>query len=200
MTDTHDYTWDEESRLEPVGTVPIVGDELGYYWPHSGRLDRHGNFVTTIPVVGKDGLWSCEATGLPFGARPREAGGGWRILKRKKTPEKPSENKENPQKMDEKVHILDENDLFSLAADRIEIRSDGYGPEQSFGHIARRWNVMMENRGSDFRFSACDVALFMLDFKLGRRESRASSGKAKRDDFTDACGYLWWADKLVEEE
>jgi len=192
MTNTHDYTWDDE--FEPIGTVPVVGDVLratkDSLYPHE----------YTVSAIRDGACFYGTETWKATDVEDVTNGTFRRILKRKKTPEKPSENKENPQKKDEKVQILDENDLFSLAADRIEIRSDGYGPEQSFGHIARRWNVMMENRGSDFRFSACDVALFMLDFKLGRRESRASSGKAKRDDFTDACGYLWWADKLVEEE
>lgn len=200
MTDTHDYTWDEESRLEPVGTVPIVGDELGYYWPHSGRLDRHGNFVTTIPVVGKDGLWSCEATGLPFGARPREAGGGWRILKRKKTPEKPAETKENPQKMDENIQILDENDLFSLAADRIAIRTDGYGPENAFQDIADRVSLWFKQRFSvEIHLTASDAADMLSEFKQARRLVRLRSGKNKRDDTVDQTGYVWWRYKLEEE-
>lgn len=186
MTNTHDYTWDDE--FEPIGTIPVVGDTLRHVCDHCPSPDY---------VVSEVHSGLCYDDGDPR-TRVEDVVNGTvrRVLKRKKTPEKPVENKENPQKTDENIQILDENDLFSLAADRIEIRSDGYGPEQSFGHIARRWNVMMENRGSDFRFSACDVALFMLDFKLGRNESRAKDGKAKRDDFIDACGYLWWADEL----
>lgn len=97
----------------------------------------------------------------------------------------------NPSKL---VDSGDSESILTLAAARIGERRAGYTRENAFMHIARRWNVWMENRGEKFRFSPCDVAALMVDFKIGRMEARLP--EVKTDDFVDACGYLDFAHDL----
>jgi hypothetical protein len=90
----------------------------------------------------------------------------------------------------------DSESVLALAAARIGQRAAGYTRENAFSHIARRWNVWMENRGEKFRFSPCDVAALMVDFKLGRMEARLP--KVKVDDLVDAAGYIEFVNELKD--
>lgn len=192
MTNTHDYTWDDE--FEPIGTIPVVGDVLR--WVYNDELRVPDFAVCSIDENGccydSEGCFRSHAGGVAEGTCLR-------ILKRRKNPEKPAENKENPQKTDENIQILDENDLFSLAADRIEIRSDGYGPENAFQDIADRLSLWLKQRFSvEISLTASDAADILQEFKQARRLVRLRAGKSKRDDTVDQTGYIWWRDKLGE--
>lgn len=76
-------------------------------------------------------------------------------------------------------------------------RQDEYGtPAASFGRIAEYWNAYMAHTRKEGRFfTAKDVAMMMILFKIARQEN-----KHKHDNLTDIIGYTALLDYMYELE
>lgn len=71
-------------------------------------------------------------------------------------------------------------------------RQDAYGnPEDSFSMIAELWTAYL-----DKYVSPQDVAMMMTLFKIARQKT----GKGKRDNFVDMCGYTAIAADMMEKK
>lgn len=69
-------------------------------------------------------------------------------------------------------------------------RQDAYGnPEDSFSMIAELWTAYL-----DKYVSPQDVAMMMALLKIARQKT----GKGKRDNFVDICGYAALAADMAE--
>lgn len=74
-------------------------------------------------------------------------------------------------------------------------READYGnPEGSFKAIARLWTAHIKNRypNCSITIDALDVAMMMANLK----QARIETGKAKRDSFVDAAGYIACAGEI----
>lgn len=78
-------------------------------------------------------------------------------------------------------------------------RQDQYGrPESNFQKIADLWNAYIHDYSGateHIEFTAQDVAIMQVLLKI----ARMSTGKAKRDNYVDICGYAAIAYELVTE-
>lgn len=75
-------------------------------------------------------------------------------------------------------------------------RQDEYGtPAASFGRIAEYWNTYIAHtkREANQYFTAKDVAMMMILFKIARQEN-----KHKHDNLTDIIGYTALLDYMYE--
>jgi hypothetical protein len=173
----------EDDKFEPIGTIPVVGDRVCDI-DNKKYADRLVVDATGDQFEDPDGgFWDDE----PFRY------GTYRVYKRTESEEKSPETEEN-------IQILPESDLFSLAADRIGIRQDGYGPENAFQDIADRVSLWIKQRfGVELSLTSSDAADMLSEFKQARRLVRLRAGIIKGDDTVDQTGYVWWRNKLEEE-
>lgn len=73
-------------------------------------------------------------------------------------------------------------------------REGQYGsPENNFANIAHLWNAYLDTKG-EYQIDAEDVAIMMCLFKIGRMRT----GVFKRDNWTDAIGYMACGAEIAE--
>lgn len=175
----------KEIEFEPIGTLPIAGDEVYFIW--HGAPEFHGE----VDHISERGAIYTDGDFDSFGAFRDSETRGYRLRIQKRG--KPEQNVPQP-----KQNILQEADSLT-AGDR----GADYGhPLDDYAKTGMIWGALLHKWSKESAASNHPIpvppelaCLMMVGVKLSREVN-----KHKRDNLVDGCGYLRCVEMIHERK